>query len=124
MSTTIGKLFDLTVLKYPNKEAFYDVRKDARYTYKEWNLEVNRLANALVNDGVKKGDRVSTFLFNTEELATTFFACAKIGAIFNPINFRLTPEEVAYILTDAMPKVVLFEKALEPVISAIENRFS
>jgi long-chain acyl-CoA synthetase len=124
MSTTIGKLFDLTVMKYPNKEALYDVRKNVRYTYKEWNLQVNRLANALVHDGVKKGDRVSTFLFNTEELATAFFACAKIGAVFNPINFRLTPEEVAYILTDAMPKVVLFEKALEPVISAIENRFS
>lgn len=124
MSTvTIGKIFDLTVKKYPNKEAIYDVRKNVRYTYKEWSLQVNQLANALLNEGVKKGDRVSTFLFNTEELATAFFACSKIGAIFNPINFRLMSEEVAYILTDAAPKVVLFEKALEPVISAIENRF-
>jgi len=40
-----------------------------------------------LKEGVKKGDRVSTFTFNTEELGTTFFACAKIGAIFNPINF-------------------------------------
>lgn len=124
MSTTLGKLFDLTVLKYPNKEALYDVRKNVRFTYKEWSLEVNRLANALLNDGVKKGDRVSTFLFNTEELATAYFACAKIGAVFNPINFRLQPEEVAYILNDAMPKVVMFEKVLEPVITAIEKRFS
>jgi long-chain acyl-CoA synthetase len=123
MGTTIGKIFDLTVKRYPNKEAVYDVRKDVRYTYKDWNLQVNRLANALVKAGVKKGDRVSTFLFNTEELATTFFACAKIGAVFNPINFRLTSEEVAFILSDASPKVVLFEKALEPVVSAIEGRF-
>jgi long-chain acyl-CoA synthetase len=123
MSTTIGKIFDLTVKKFPNKEAIFDVRKDIRFTYKEWSEQVNRLARALLTEGVKKGDRVSTFLFNTEELATTFFACAKIGAVFNPINFRLTAEEVAYILSDASPKIVLFEKALEPVISAIENRF-
>jgi long-chain acyl-CoA synthetase len=124
MSTTVGKIFDLTVKKYPNKEAIYDVRKNVRYTYKEWSLQVNRLANALLNEGVRKGDRVSTFLFNTEELATAYFACAKIGAVFNPINFRLMGEEVAYILQDAEPKVVLFEKALENVISSIENRFS
>lgn len=123
MTTTIGKVFELTVRRYPNKEAIYDVRKNVRYTYKEWNEQVNRLANALLNEGVKKGDRVSTFMFNTEELGTAFFACAKIGAIFNPINFRLMPEEVAFILSDASPKVVLFEKALESVISAIENRY-
>jgi long-chain acyl-CoA synthetase len=123
MSTTIGRIFDLTVMKSPNKEALYDVRKDLHFTYSEWSDEVNRLANALIAEGVKKGDRVSTFMFNTEELGTAFFACAKIGAVFNPINFRLQAEEVAFILTDAAPKVVLFEKAVEPVIASIENRF-
>ncbi|MGJ7911818.1 fatty acid--CoA ligase [Neobacillus sp. LXY-1] len=123
MTTTIGKVFELTVKRNPNKEAIYDVRKNVRYTYKEWNEQVNRLANALLKEGVKKGDRVSTLMFNTEELGTAFFACAKIGAVFNPINFRLMSEEVAFILSDAAPKVVLFEKTLEPVISAIANRF-
>jgi long-chain acyl-CoA synthetase len=123
MTTTIGKIFDLTVEKYPNKEALYDVRKNVRYTYKEWSDQVNLLANALITEGVKKGDRVSTFMFNTEELGTTFFACAKIGAIFNPINFRLMSEEVAFILSDAAPKVVIFEKALEQVIAPIANRY-
>ncbi|MGG1396659.1 fatty acid--CoA ligase [Bacillus salipaludis] len=123
MGTTIGKVFDLTVKKFPNKEAIFDVRKNIRFTYKEWNERINSLANALIMEGVKKGDRVSTFLFNTEELGSAFFACAKIGAVFNPINFRLTSEEVAYILVDASPKVVLFERALEPIIANIENCF-
>jgi long-chain acyl-CoA synthetase len=123
MTTTVGKIFDLTVQKYPNKEALYDVRKNLRYTYKEWSFQVNKLANALKSEGVKKGDVVSTYLFNTEELATTFFACAKLGAIFNPINFRLMSEEVAYILNDANPKVLLFEKMLEAAIHPIESRF-
>lgn len=123
MALTIGEIFDLTAKNYPKKEALYDVRSGNRYSYTEWSEQINKLANALKQEGVKKGDRVSTFLFNREELATTFFACAKIGAVFNPINFRLTPEEVAYILHDATPKVVLFEKDLEPVVTAIENRF-
>jgi fatty-acyl-CoA synthase len=75
MTTTIGKIFDLTVKKFPNKPAIYDVRKNIRFTYKEWNEQVNRLANALMQEGVKKGDRVSTFTFNTEELGTAFFVC-------------------------------------------------
>jgi long-chain acyl-CoA synthetase len=123
LTITIGKIFDLTVARFPNKEALYDVRKNLRYTYKEWSVQVNKLANALLSEGVRKGDRVSTYLFNTEELATAFFACAKIGAIFNPINFRLMSEEVAYILQDAKPKVVLFEQMLESNITAIANRF-
>lgn len=123
MSTTIGKIFDLTVKKFPNKEALYDERRNARYTYQEWNERVKSLANALLAEGVKKGDRVSTYLYNNEELATAFFACAKIGAVFNPINFRLMAEELAYILSDAKPKVVLFEEALKSTIADIESRF-
>jgi long-chain acyl-CoA synthetase len=123
MSVTIGEIFDLTVKKFPNKEAIYDIRKNLKYTYKEWNLQINKLANALLEEGIKKGDRVSTYLFNTEELATVFFACAKIGAIFNPINFRLSSDEIAYIFKDAEPKVVLFEQMLEPRITPIAKQF-
>ncbi|TWT24839.1 fatty acid--CoA ligase [Planomicrobium sp. CPCC 101110] len=124
MYATLGSIFDQTVSKFPEKEALVDLRKNQRLTYREWKDIVHRTANALVAAGVEKGDRVSTFLFNTEELATTLFACAKIGAIFNPINFRLKSEEVAYILRDADPKVVVFEELLGDPISAIHDQFS
>ncbi|WP_057914518.1 fatty acid--CoA ligase [Peribacillus muralis] len=123
MSVTIKNIFDQTVQKFPIKEAIYDVRRNIRYTYIQWNDQVNRLASALQAEGVRKGDRVSTYLYNNEELATAFFACAKIGAIFNPINFRLMPEELAFILNDAEPKVVLFERELKSAVAAIEKRF-
>jgi long-chain acyl-CoA synthetase len=119
MSTTIGTLFEQTVQKYPDKEALYYVQKNIRYSYKEWDRQINKAANALIKAGVNKGDRVSTFLFNTEELATVYFACAKIGAVFNPVNFRLSAEELKFILEDAEPKVVLFEKALLKQVEAI-----
>jgi long-chain acyl-CoA synthetase len=123
MYATLGKIFDQTVSKYPEKEALVDLRKKQRWTYREWKDEVHRLANALLAAGVGKGDRVSTFLFNTDELATALFACAKIGAVFNPINFRLKSEEVAYILNDAAPKIVIFEEQLSATISAIHAQF-
>ncbi len=123
MYATLGSIFDQTVRKFPDKEALVDLKRDQRWTYGEWSDEVYRLANALMNAGVGKGDRVSTFLFNTSELATTLFACAKIGAIFNPINFRLKSEEVAYILHDATPKIVLFEELLQGQIAAIAPQF-
>jgi long-chain acyl-CoA synthetase len=123
MSITIGEVFLQTVRKFPKKEALVDIRRGIRYTYKQWADEVSRLANAFIGMGVKKGDRVSTILLNTSELATAFFACAQIGAVFNPVNFRLSPKEIAYILADAAPKIVLFEKAVEPQISHIHHEF-
>ncbi len=123
MYATLGSIFDQTVSKFPNKEALVDLKRGQRWTYGEWRDDVHRCANALTAAGVGKGDRVSTFLFNTSELATTLFACAKIGAIFNPINFRLKSEEVAYILNDATPKVVMFEEVLKEQVASIQSQF-
>ncbi|MFS0784456.1 fatty acid--CoA ligase [Bacillus sp. 1P06AnD] len=123
MGVTIGDVFDMTVRKYPEKQALIDVRSGSSYTYAEWNSHVSALAAALLKEGVSKGDRVTTFLYNREELASAYFACAKIGAVFNPVNFRLMAEELAYILEDASPKVVIFEEALESIIASIEHRF-
>ncbi|TWT04359.1 fatty acid--CoA ligase [Planococcus sp. CPCC 101016] len=123
MYATLGKIFDQTVSRYPDKEALVDIRREQRWTYSQWSDEVHRLANALTAEGVSRGDRVSSFLFNNSELPTALFACAKIGAIFNPINFRLKPEELAYILNDASPEVVLFEEALKETIEGIAAQF-
>ncbi|MCA0172471.1 fatty acid--CoA ligase [Bacillus sp. RAR_GA_16] len=123
MSGTIGSLFRQTVRKYGKEEAIVDVDRGIRWTYDEWNIEVNRLSNALLDAGVKKGDRVSTFLFNTIELATLFFSCAKIGAVLNPINFRLKSNEIAYIIEDAKPTVFVFEPTLEPIVAEIQASY-
>ncbi|MFG6121368.1 fatty acid--CoA ligase [Thalassobacillus sp. B23F22_16] len=111
MGPTLRSMFEQTVAKYPDKEGLVDIRAGRRWTYQEWDEEVNCLANTLKDAGVEKGDKVSTVLFNTAEFATTLFACMKIGAVFNPINFRLTGKEITFILQDAAPKVVIFENS-------------
>ncbi|MBO9129039.1 fatty acid--CoA ligase [Bacillus sp. 165] len=123
MGITLGRMLEITVGNEPNKEAIVEPAKNIRWTYSEWNMQVNKLASALQKSGVRKGDRVSSFLFNCQEMATALFACAKIGAVFNPINFRLKPQELAYILEDASPKIVLFEQALAPQVGSIHKQF-
>ncbi|AWC27704.1 fatty acid--CoA ligase [Bacillus cytotoxicus] len=123
MYMTIGRIFDLTVGKYPNKEALVEPARNIRWTYTEWDEQVNKTAHALLAEGVKKGDTVSVYLYNCYEFVNVYLACSKIGAIFNPINFRLKAKEVAYILQDASSKVVVFEKAVEQTVAAIEKDF-
>lgn len=122
MPTTIGQLFEQTVQKHPDREALVDTRLGSRWTYREWNEDINRLANAMLEAGVEKGDRVSTYLYNTSEMGTALFACAKIGAVFNPINFRLKTDELIYILEEAEPKLVLYEEDLESSVAQTVKR--
>ncbi|MGE0995298.1 AMP-binding protein, partial [Bacillus sp. GMa5/2] len=123
MYMTIGRIFDLSVGKYPNKEALVEPEKNIRWTYKQWDAQINKTAHALLEDGVRKGDTVSVYLYNCHEFVNVYLACAKIGAIFNPINFRLKAKEVSYILQDASSKVVVFEKAVESTVAIIERDF-
>ncbi len=124
MKPTLKSMFEQTAAKFADKEGLYDVRLGKRWTYSEWNKDVNRLSNALASSGVEKGDRVTTILYNTAEFATALFACAKLGAVFNPVNFRLTEKEIAFILQDASPKVVLIEKATEAQTAVAAERFT
>lgn len=116
MGTTIGDLLEWSAQNYPNKLAIVYQQKQQSWTFTQLNERVNRFASALQNMGVGKGDVVSTFLYNTSEFVIALFASAKIGAVFNPINYRLTPNELQFILNDASSKVLLCEKEVVPVV--------
>lgn len=122
MYLTIGKMFENTVNKYPEREALVYQQKGQRWTYRQWEERVNKLANALMAAGIGKGDVVSAFLFNTSEFVTTLFAAAKIGAVFNPINFRLSAGELVFILNDADSKMVIFEKDTKETVTIAKEQ--
>jgi len=84
--------------------------KDRELTYSQLNSRINRLANGLMQLGVQKGTRVAVFLTNGTEILEVMFACAKIGAIFVPVNFRLSVEEVEYILKDSGASVFIYHQ--------------
>ena len=78
------------------------------YNNLEFNRRVNRLANSLPGVGVKRGDRVAALFPNNPEFLELLFAAGKIGAIMVPLNFRLAPPELAYILEDSGSRVLLY----------------
>lgn len=98
---TIGDTLEQTVARYPDADAIVSPRKEQRWTYREFDDRVNRLANSLLELGVEKGDRVATVLHNGSEMTLSVYACAKIGAVFTPLNFRLPADEIEYIVNDA-----------------------
>jgi len=109
----------------PDKVAIIFPVRNEKITYREFNVCVNRLANAFRDLGVKKGDRVAVFLSNCPEYLVSFFAACKIGAIFVPINAMLKETEVEYILTDSEANTLVTMKTLyEDVVSKIKSRIS
>jgi len=82
--------------------------EDRDITYRALDADIRALACALRNElGVKRGDRVAHLGFNSPEMLVLLFACARLGAILVPLNWRLTVPEHAYILRDAGADVLL-----------------
>ncbi|MCL6477445.1 MAG: long-chain fatty acid--CoA ligase [Peptococcaceae bacterium] len=77
------------------------------FTWSELDSIVNKLSNALVNMGVKKGDRVAIYLPNSPEYIFTYFAAARIGAIASPFNIIFKTGEIAYILNNSRAKILV-----------------
>ncbi|MFC4767748.1 class I adenylate-forming enzyme family protein [Effusibacillus consociatus] len=103
----LGMVFEFAASRYPDKTAL--VQDSTRYTFSQLNEEVNRLASSLQKLGVEKRDRVMVLLKNRVETVCLFWAIQKLGAIFTPINLRLSPENTQYCIDDAEPKIVVYE---------------
>ena len=101
------------------EKAAVSLENGKSWTYGELNDRANRYANALLDKGVVKGDRIGLLLFNSLEYFALYFAVAKIGAIAVRINFRLETEELAYILEDSGANVLCFDARLKSRIEPL-----
>lgn len=107
----IGDWMGRGALYWPDNVAVVDVARGerGRFTYREMNERANRFANWLRREaGVRKGERVGIVAHNGVEYLDAFFACGKLGAIFVPYNWRLHPRELAELVNQTLPKVLLF----------------
>lgn len=101
----------------PDKTAI--VFEDKRYTFSQLNERVNRLANGLLKLGIKKGDRVAFLQVNCNQCVETYFAVAKTGAIYMPLNFRARGNELSYILNIAEATTLLAGERYISLINSI-----
>lgn len=88
----------------------------ARYTYAEFGKRVAQLAHALVAMGVKPGDRVASFAWNTNRHLELYYAVPCIGAVLHTVNIRLFPEQIAWVLDHAEDNVVFVDASLAPAL--------
>ena len=82
-------------------------------TWGELDRKVTALAGALSRRGVGFGDRVLILMLNRTEFIESFLAANKLGAIAVPVNFRMTPPEIAFLVSDCQARVVITEAVLD-----------
>ena len=112
MLDSIGQLPAEAARRFGDKIAL--IAPGRELSFNELNALSNRCANALVGLGVKAGDRVTLYSGNSWEWIVAYYGALKVGAVINPINVMLTPEEVGFVASDCGASVVLAsrEKAL------------
>lgn len=108
--------------QYPNKTAV--VCGARRFTYTQLAERASRLAGALRGAGVKVGDRVAFLSLNCHRMLEAYFGVLEAGAVLLPLNFRLAPRELAYILNDAGAKMLFLEKEFAGVADSFRQSVS
>jgi fatty-acyl-CoA synthase len=102
----------------PGRLAAVDLATQRRLNYGEFNDRATRLATALRERfGVERGDRVAFLAHNSSDHFEAMFACWKLGAIFVPLNWRLSAHETAAILEHCEPRLVLHDEELAPLLA-------
>ena len=96
----------------PAQTALMDLGSGRRSTYAQLNQRVARLAGHLRHEmRVRKGDRVAVLAHNCGQHFELMFACARLGAVYLPLNWRLTIPELAFIVGDAEPSLLAVDDA-------------
>jgi len=114
------RFLDRTAQLYASKEAIFC--GDDVFTYTGYRQRVNQLSHALRRLGVARGDRVAYLALNCHRLLEGYYGVPQIGAILLCLNIRLGPPEIAFILNDAQPKVLILSRMLLPVWTAIRDQ--
>ncbi len=114
---TLGNIIRRVALRYPYHEAI--IFEGERYRYREFNERINKLANGLIEIGIKKGDVIVIFSRNCNEYLEAYYACAKIGAVLNTVNWRLAPGEVEYMVNQSDAKLLIVESSFQDLFGKI-----
>ncbi|HEY7991946.1 MAG TPA: fatty acid--CoA ligase [Stellaceae bacterium] len=116
---TLGELLRQRAAAHPDRIAI--IIRDERVGYAEINRRANRVANGLSAAGLKAGARIALLDKNDTNYFELQFGCAKAGMVLVPINWRLAPPEIAFIVKDAASEMLFYGPEFAPVIAAIRG---
>jgi acyl-CoA synthetase (AMP-forming)/AMP-acid ligase II len=101
----------------PEREAL--VCGDVRLTYLQVQERVNRLANALTDLGIERGNKVAIMALNSHQYIETYYACAKLGAVFAPLTYRAKREELTYMVNNSEASAFFVGERYLELVSAM-----
>lgn len=113
----IGDMIRRSAYRYPDKAAL--IFQDKTLSYTQLEAACNRTANALLDLGVQKYDRVAILAHNTIDHVLTWMGCAKIGAIYLAINYLLRGKDISYCINHSESKVFIVEDALYDLVQDV-----
>ncbi len=114
---TLGDIPRTAAIIYPDRTAV--VFEGARLNYREFNARINRLANALIALGCRKGDRLTVMADNCSKYLEAYFAAAKLGMSVTPLNTRLGDDEIVFIVNDSEATLLIVGDGYEEKVKAL-----
>jgi len=131
LSTMQDRPLSITMLFEHAKRVFADSEvvtnlgdRAQRATFAEVAERAERLAAALVRLGIRPGDRVGTFAWNTQEHLEAYLAVPCLGAVLHTVNVRLFPEQLTYVITHAADRVLIVDASLLPILARVAPSLS
>ena len=116
---SIGTIVSRNAVLYPDREAL--VFEGTRYTWKQLNERVNRLAHSFLALGLKKGDKVAVLSENVPAMVEANYALAKIGVVNFPVKSRLLPQDIQYLIDLSDAAVLVFHGDFASMVDAMRK---
>lgn len=122
----LGDIFRRQARHIPNREAMVERRGGQRisFSYKTLNDQLNRFAAAIAGLGLKRGDKVAMIGPNSWEIVVAIYGCAKGGFVAVPLNPRLGPEDIIFMLNHSEAKTIIADDVLCPLIDSMKEKFT
>lgn len=116
----IGEMLKRAAHRSPDREAF--VYGEKRLTHKQMDERATQLAGWFQSHGIQQNDKVGFLLRNSLAFAEVFYGTALSGGVGVPINFRLAPEEIVYIVNNSDTKILIIDHEYAEMIASMRNR--
>jgi fatty-acyl-CoA synthase len=118
--STIGRLLERTARRTPDRVGL--TFADRRWTYRELDIAVGRVAAQLLATGAGHGDRIAAYGKNSDAYVLLFLACARAGLVHVPVNFNARGDELVHLLTQSEPVAAFVDASLAEAVDEVADR--
>ena len=121
---TCNRIIDHAAIQYPNRKVISRSVEGpiVETTYKQIRERALKVAQRLVKDGIKKGDRVATLAWNTARHLEAWYGILGAGAVYHTVNPRLFAEQIIYIVNHAEDKMIFVDLTFVPILEKLADK--